>query len=195
MLDTDMVMKVLAGVVDPEVEGGGSCPRVNMDIMDLEAGRESTIGEWEAAIEKASRRRRVVFTDGSKMQGVKGAVGGGWFGEGGANRGSMPVGPKAMVWDGELAGIEGALSVIGKVPVLVLADSWAALQAIKVAGTMGRARTRGLREVVRLISEIEGECGEKSVSLAWSKPMSVLVAMRRRIRRQRQLRVLGEGGL
>ena len=35
MLDTDMMAKVLAGVVDPEVEEGGICPRVNVDIVDL----------------------------------------------------------------------------------------------------------------------------------------------------------------
>ena len=111
----------------------------------------------------------MVFTDGSKMEGVKGEVAGGWFEEGGANRGGVPVGPKATVWDGEIAGIEGALKMVGREPVLVLADSRVALQAIKVAGTRGKARTRGLAEVVRRISEIEEEYGEKSVSLPWVK--------------------------
>ena len=127
------------------------------------------MGEWKAVIKKATRGRRVVFTDGSKMEGVKGEVPEGSFKEGGANRGSVPVGPKAIVWDGEIAGIEGAFRVVGNIPVLILADYRAALQAIKVVGTMGRARTRGLKEVVHLISDIEDECGEKSVSLSWVK--------------------------
>ena len=38
-----------------------------------------------------------------------------------------------------------------------------------MAGTRGKACTRGLAEVVCLISEIEDECGEKLVSLAWVK--------------------------
>ena len=68
-----------------------------------------------------------------------------------------------------VCGIEGALRMVGNVPVLILADSRAALQAIKVAGAVGRARTRGLGEVLRLIFELENECGEKSVSLACVK--------------------------
>ena len=47
-----------------------------MNIVDLEAGRESTVGEWEATIKKATRGRRVVFTDSSKIEEVAG--GGCW---------------------------------------------------------------------------------------------------------------------
>ena len=72
--DAEMMAKALAGIEDPRVEWGGLCPRVNIDVMDLGAGRESSVGEWEAAIRKATRGRRVVFTDGSKMEGVKGEV-------------------------------------------------------------------------------------------------------------------------
>ena len=106
---------------------------------------------------------------GSKMEGVKGEVAGGWFEEEGTNTGGVPVGPKARVWDAEIAGIEGALAMVGKVPVLILADSKAALQVIKVAVAREKSWTKGLMEVVRLISEIESECGEKSVTLAWVK--------------------------
>ena len=41
--------------------------------------------------------------------------------------------------------------MVGRVPVLVLADSRMALQAINVAGARGKAQMRGLVEVVRLI--------------------------------------------
>ena len=69
----------------------------------------------------------MVLTDGSKIEGVKREVAEGWFEEGGANRGGVPVGPKATVWDGEIAGIEGALRIVNKAPVLILTDSRAML--------------------------------------------------------------------
>ena len=59
--------------------------------------------------------------------------------------------------------------MVGRELILILADFRAALQAIKIVGTRRRARTRGLMEVVRLISEIEVDNGEKSVSLACGK--------------------------
>ena len=40
------------------------------------------------------------------MERVKGEVARGWFEEGDENRGGVPVGPKATVWDREIAGIE-----------------------------------------------------------------------------------------
>ena len=56
--------------------------------------------------------------------------------------------------------------MVGRVHVMILTESRAALQVIRVVGTRGKARTRGLVQVVPLISEIEDKCGEKSVSLA-----------------------------
>lgn len=109
----------------------------------------------------------MVFTDGSKIEVVKWEVARGWFEEGGTNTGGVPVGPKATVCDGKLAGIKEALKMVGRALVLILADCRAALQAIKVAGARRKARIRGLMEVICLISEIKDKCGEKSVSLAW----------------------------
>ena len=103
---------------------------MNINIVDLEAVRESSVEEWDAAIKKATKGRWVVFTDGSKMEGVKGEVTRGWFKDSGTKRGGVPVGLKAMAWNGEIAGIEWALRMVGRVPVLILADSRAALQAI-----------------------------------------------------------------
>ena len=65
--------------------------------------------------------------------------------------------------------MEGALRAVGRVPVLILSDSQAAIMAVKKAGKRGIARTRGLREVVSLISECEKEYGVGAVSLAWVK--------------------------
>ena len=59
-LDAEMMAKALVGIEGPRVEWGGLCPRVSIDVMDLGAGRESSVGEWEAAIRKAADRKSVV---------------------------------------------------------------------------------------------------------------------------------------
>ena len=56
--------------------------------------------------------------------------------------------------------------MVGKTPVLILVGLRATLQAIRVVGGRGKVQRRGVMEVIRLISEIEDGCGEKSVSLA-----------------------------
>ena len=93
----------------------------------------------------------MVFTDGSKEEGCYGMVGGGWF-ESESGRGAMTVGRKATVWDGEIAGLEGALSMIGNTPVLLVTDSGVAIQTVQKAGKKGIDRTRGLAEVVRRLA-------------------------------------------
>ena len=140
-----------------------------MDIVDLRAGRESPVKEWEAVINKTICGRRVVFTDGSKMEGVKGEVVESWFEEGDTTMGGVPVRPKATVWDREIARIKGALKIVDRIAILILADTRVTLKAIKVSGARGKVRMRRLVEVVHLISEIENEYGEKSISLDWIK--------------------------
>ena len=63
--------------------------------------------------------------------------------------------------------MEGALREVGNNLVLILSDSQAAIMAVRKAGKRGIARTRGLREVVSLISDCEKEFGKGAVSLAW----------------------------
>ena len=63
----------------------------------------------------------------------------------------------------------GALKAVGIIPVLILSDSQAAIMAVQKAGKRGITRTRGLREVVSLISDCEKEFGAGAVSLAWAK--------------------------
>ena len=53
------------------------------------------------------------------------------------------MGGRATVWDGEVAGMEGALRAIGNNPVFILSDSQAAIMAVRKAGKRGIARTRG----------------------------------------------------
>ena len=49
--------------------------------------------------------------------------------------------------------MEGALTTVGNNPVLVLSDSQVAIMAVRKAGKWGIVETRGLREVVSLITE------------------------------------------
>ena len=81
----------------------------------------------------------------------------------------MTVGRKATVWDGEVAGLEGALRMVSCTPVLLLTDSRAAIQAVQKAGRRGVARTRGLAEVVRRLAAIDEENGGGSAILGWVK--------------------------
>src|SRR5258706_6353694 len=51
--------------------------------------------------------------------------------------------------------------------VLILADSKAAIAAVKKAGRTGKARSRHLQETVNIISEVKKEGGE--VKIGWTK--------------------------
>ena len=155
-------------LVEGHIEWGGTCPRTEVGVVELHLVAQAKPWEWEQAAGQAARDRRVVFTDGSKEEGCNGMVGGGWF-ENENMKGTMTVGRKATVWDGEIAGLEGALRMVGNTPVLLLTDSRAAIQAVQKAGKRGVARTRGLAEVVRRLAAIDEEHGEGSAVLGWVK--------------------------
>ena len=68
----------------------------------------------------------------------------------------------ATVWDGEIAGMAGGLSrarTMQEKKVLILADSKAAIAAVKKAGITGKARSRHLQRTVNMIAEIKKEGG------------------------------------
>ena len=63
------------------------------------------------------------------------------------------------MWDGEIAGMTGGLAKVRREKkVLILADSKAAIAAMKKAGRTGRARSRHLQRTVNMVAEI-GEGG------------------------------------
>lgn len=67
--------------------------------------------------------------------------------------------------DGLIAGMAGGLvKARGEKKVLILADSKAAIAAIRRAGKTGRARSRHLREVVNTVGEIREWGGEVKLS-------------------------------
>ena len=79
------------------------------------------------------------------------------------------MGGRGAVWDGEVAGREGALRVVGNNPFLVLSAFQAAMMAGRRAGKGQIAWPMGLREVVYLIGKCAIEYGIGAVSLAWVK--------------------------
>ena len=80
------------------------------------------------------------------------------------------MGETATFWDGEIAGMAGAVERFERGErILLLADSKTAISAVKKAGRTGKARTRDLARLMRMIAEREGEAGEGAVALGWVK--------------------------
>ena len=85
----------------------------------------------------------------------------------------MGVGDIANVWDGEMNGMAVGLARLPRDAgrVLILADSRAAIEAVKKAGRTGKAESHHLRKVVNEIAEREG------VRLGWVKAHMVRLQM------------------
>ena len=90
-----------------------------------------------------------MYSDGSREGDTTGA---GWSGKtwgGGSVEGSAWVGDRATVWDGEIRGVLGALrGARQERSILILADSQAAISAIRKASRTGTARTVDLASVL-----------------------------------------------
>ena len=166
-LDGEILLRATGGWENP-TEWGGECPTIEVDIRTLTVPKDVTNEDWARAIAGAAEGRRVIYSDASKVEGVEGMVGGGWL-ESDQIRGGVAVGGRATVWDGDVAGMERAFRVGGNDPVLIRFDSQAAIMAVRKAVKREITRTRGLREVVSLISDCEEEFGARAVSLAWVK--------------------------
>ena len=76
------------------------------------------------------------------------------------------IGHVATGWDGEMAGMaEGLARTHGEKKVLILADSKAAIAAVRKAGRTGKARSSHLKKVVDEI----GATGQGMVKIGWFK--------------------------
>ena len=85
-------------------------------------------------------------------------------------QGSSHVGETVTVWDGEIAGMTGAVEKFEREErILLLADLRAAISAVKKAGRTGKARTRDLVKLMRIIVEREEENGKGVVAFGWVK--------------------------
>ena len=80
------------------------------------------------------------------------------------------MGETATVWDGEVAGMVEAVERFERGErILLLADSRAAISAIKKAGRTGTARTWELAKLMKTVGEREEEDGKGAVALGWVK--------------------------
>ena len=126
---------------------GGTCPKINVEEVDIWPGggkeSEKDPEEWEKEIRKAGIGGAFNFSDGSLLE--SGNVGGGAFVVG--SRGvevevESGIGNVVIVWDGEVAGMASSLAKVRQEKkVLILADSNAAITAVRKAGKTGRARS------------------------------------------------------
>ena len=65
--------------------------------------------------------------------------------------------------DSEVAGMAGGLTKVRREKkVLILADSKAAIAAVRKAGRTGKTRSRHLREVINRIAEVKEEGGKSN---------------------------------
>ena len=78
------------------IEWGGDCPIIKVYIRTLEVPKDASNEDWARAIAGAAEGRRVIYSDGSKSEGVEGMVGGGWL-ESDDVRGGVAVGGRATV--------------------------------------------------------------------------------------------------
>ena len=156
-----------------ELSWGGTCPETEIQEIQLELGGTDDRIWWETQLqdEQVTEGRRLVYSDGSMLE--DGKVGGGWYGKGWMGcipQGHSHVGDIATVWDGEIAGMAGAVEGFERgEKILLLADSKAAISAVRKAGRTGKARTRDLAKLMNIIREREEENGKGAVALGWVK--------------------------
>jgi len=149
---------------------GGRVEKVEVPEVKLQAQADSKAEVWTEAINQAREYCNAigVYTDGSMN--VDGMVGGGWYAEGEKRLGGVTVGKVAMVWDGEVCGVKGALKdAPSESNVLILSDSQVAIAVVKKAGRTGKARTCDLKVVMEGIRERQPRLGLNVVSFGWVK--------------------------
>ena len=165
----DRFMSTLTRMVSILLEGkplfGGLCQKAEIEEVEVRPVDDPKDPEaWEKEIGKEGVGAAYIFSDGSLLE--TGNVGGGAFvvgTDGEEVEVKVEIGDVAMVWDGEVAGMTGGLKrtkVMREGKVLILADSKAAIAAVKKAGKTGKARTRHLQETVNMIADVKKNGGE-----------------------------------
>ena len=148
------------------ISWGGEVESCEVEEVRIGCSASCSADTWEEKIaEVAEEQEAIMFTDGSK--GKDGRVAGDWAKDtlqAGPRNGGRYLGEGATVWDGEIAGMAEALE---RGPrgrgMLILADSMAAIQAVKKAGRTGKARSR---ELVSVMKEVRKR---GNVRFAWVK--------------------------
>ena len=73
-LDGEILLRVTGEWENP-IESGGECPTIEVYIRALEVLQNVTNEDWAQAIAGVAEGRRVIYSDGSKAEGVEGMVG------------------------------------------------------------------------------------------------------------------------
>lgn len=118
-------------------------------MVDLQMDEKSGKEGWWVKINETADGCQIFYTDGSKLE--DGNVGGEWFAvdRQGRTEGCRGLGKVATVWDGEVAGVRGALEVArSEEKVVAMMDSQATILAITAAGKSGGARTEDLEWLI-----------------------------------------------
>ena len=144
---------------------GKGISKFEVEERDLGCSAMSTKMAWEFAISQTNLLP--IYTDGSRLE--SGIVGGGYYFKQGKL--GIRVGPRATVWDGEIAGLERGAKAAGNRDwdILLLTDSRAAIQATKNAGTCRKAGTRALVALGSEISNWQALYGYGNVKIGWVK--------------------------
>ena len=108
-----------------------------------------------------------IYTHASRLD--SGIVGGGYYFEQGKL--GIRVGPVAMVWNGEIAGLERGTKAAGNRDwdILLLTDLRGAIQGTKNTSTHGKVGTRALAVLGNEISKRQGLYGSGNVKIRWVK--------------------------
>jgi len=107
---------------------GGRIEKGEIPEVKLQANKDLKADKWELVISEAREESIGVFTNSSMSE--EGRVGSGWHVEGlaGSKEG---MGKLAMVWDGEIAGMQEGIQMAPEDhKILLLSDSQAAIAAI-----------------------------------------------------------------
>jgi len=168
------VIRSKAGVLKEEgherMSFGSKVEKIKVPEVKLQAQADSKAEVLTEAINQAREYCEAmgIYTDGSMNE--NGVVGAGWYVERGKGGGEVTLGKLAIVWDGEVCGMRGALEdAPSETNILILSDSQAAIAAVKKAGRTRKARTADLRRVMMDIKERQTRLGPNAVSLGWVK--------------------------
>jgi len=140
------IIKTATGLAEgtTKLSFGEACMQSKIPEADLKLSSEDFKGNWQQRILELGEDSMVIFMDGSKLEG--GGVGASWWNQEKRKGYGIGLGKIATVWDGEVAGLRGALTCTPETKkIIILSDLQAAITTTKQAGRTGKARTRHLR--------------------------------------------------
>ena len=151
-----------------KISCAGICAKEEVLAVNLNCLATSSKTRWKKRIANVKEENWLLYLDGSKNKEER--VGSGCLSHGGKIQGKKALEKLTMVWDREIVAIAAALSAWDKSKkIIILIDSQAAIAAIKKAEKTGKARTRELRRVMKMIEKGKRVLGPQAGSLGWVK--------------------------